>query len=678
MYRVPLIFALSWGEFKQRTQTMNSSPRLMIVVLSASLAQLTGATAWSQSGAADGEWRAYSGDQGATKYSALDRIDKTNVSDLQIAWRRAAVDESIRARSPDLTVSNNFRATPIMIDGVLYSPNGVGLIEAFDAGTGETIWIQQPMDSGEEAYAGSATRGAAYWTDGTDARILVQRGEYLIALNARTGETYADFGDAGRVDLSAGLDRGLVYGWSGAPLVIRDVVVLGQSISDTFTSKEAARGDVRAFDVRTGELRWRFHVIPQAGEFGTDTWEDESWSYSGHAPVWALMSSDPELGYVYLPVTSPTNDMYGGHRGGDNLYGQSLVCVDAETGERVWHFQLVHHGLWDYDPPAAPILIDIEVDGRPIKALVQVTKQAFAYVLDRVSGEPVWPIVERPVPASQAPGERASPTQPIPTKPPAFDRQGSIEENLIDFTPELRAEAVEIVKRYTTGPLYTPPSIRGDGPNDNLGTIQLPGSQGGANWQGAAFDPDTNYLYVPSITAPFVADIIEGDPELANLRYVKGARLWIGGPRGLPLFKPPYGRITAIDMNKGEIVWQVPNGEGPRNHSAIRHLNLDRLGSPGRAAPLITKTLLFIGEGSPAMVGFDRIPPGMPLEIVTNYGENMFRAYDKTTGDVVWEMELPAGTTGAPMTYMHDGEQYIVVAIGGADHPAEWIALSLP
>ncbi len=459
-------------------------------------------------------------------------------------------------------------------------------------------------------------------------------------------------------------------------MVVRDVVVLGQSIADTFTAKEAPRGDVRAFDVRTGKLRWRFHVIPQAGEFGTETWEDNSWSYSGDAPGWSLFSADEELGYVYLPVTSPTNDMYGGHRPGDNLFGQSLVCVNAETGERIWHFQLVHHPLWDYDPPAAPVLMDITVEGRPIKAVVQVTKQAFAYVFDRVTGEPVWSIVERPVPPSHTPGEKTSPTQPFPTKPPAFDRQGSTEDNLIDFTPELRAGALEIVKSYTTGPLYTPPSIRSD---HNLGTIQLPGSQGGANWQGAAFDPETNYLYVQSITAPFVADIIEGNPDLTNLRYVKGDRLWIGGPQGLPLFKPPYGRITAIDMNAGEIVWQVPNGDGPRNHPAIKHLNLGPLGNPGRAAPLVTKTLLFVGEGSPAMImSRRRIPPEMPLEIVTNYGEKKFRAYDKANGEVLWEMELPAGTTGAPMTYMHRGKQYIVMAVSEVEEPAQWVALSLP
>ena len=628
---------------------------------------------------AEGEWRFYAGDLAATKYSPLDQITRENVNDLEVAWERAAIDQSILDAAPDLSYGNNFIAAPLMVDGVLYSPNAVGLVEAFDPGTGETVWVQQPFDDPPASYRGSVTRGVAYWTDGDDRRIIVQRGQWLIELNAQTGRPYDDFGDGGRVDLTTGLATGARYRWGGAPTVIRDVIVVGQSMSDTFVTKEDIRGDVRAFDVRTGELRWVFHTIPQAGEFGTSTWEDDSWQYTGHAPVWSLFSADEELGYVYLPVTSSTNDMFGGHRVGDNLFSQSLVCVDATTGERVWHFQLVHHGLWDYDLPAAPILMDIEVEGRAIKAVTQITKPAFAYVFDRVTGEPVWPIEERPVPQSTTPGEYTSPTQPFPTKPPAFDRQGATIDNLIDFTPELRAEALEIVERYTIGPLFTPPSVRTDAPSGNLGTIQLPGSQGGADVQGAAFDPETNILYIPSITAPFVADILEGNPDRTNLSYVKGTRLWIGGPRGLPLFKPPYGRITAIDMNRGEIVWQVPNGHGPRNHPAIRHLELGRLGRPGRPSPLATGSLLFIGEGSNARNTGGRVPDGMPPEIVTNYGEPWFRAYDKATGEVVWEYELPAGTTGAPVTYLHEGKQYIVVGISGKDGmPPRFVAFHLP
>ena len=625
------------------------------------------------------EWRHYAGDLAATKYSPLDQITRDNVNDLEVAWERVAVDRSILDVVPDLSYGNNFTAAPLMVDGVLYSPNGVGLVEAFDPGTGETIWVQQPFDDPPASFRGTVTRGVAYWADGDDQRIIVQRGQWLIELDRQTGRPYDDFGDGGRVDLTTGLAEGARYRWGGAPTVIRDVIVVGQSMSDTFVTKEDIRGDVRAFDVRTGELRWVFHTVPQAGEFGTSTWEDESWQYSGHAPVWSLFSADEELGYVYLPVTSSTNDMFGGHRVGDNLFSQSLVCVDATTGERVWHFQIVHHGLWDYDLPAAPILMDIEVEGRTIKAVTQITKQAFAYVFDRVTGDPVWPIEERPVPQSTTPGEVTSPTQPFPTKPPAFDRQGATIDNLIDFTPELRAEALEIVERYTIGPMFTPPSVRTNEADGNLGTIQLPGSQGGADVQGAAFDPETNILFIPSITAPFVADVLEGNPDRTNLSFVKGTRLWIGGPRGLPLFKPPYGRITAIDMNRGEIVWQTPNGNGPRNHPAIRHLNLGRLGWPGRPSPLATGSLLFVGEGSDARNSGGRVPVGMPAEIVTNYGEPWFRAYDKATGDVVWEYELSAGTTGAPITYLHEGKQFIVVGVAGDNEaPPRYVAFSLP
>jgi quinoprotein glucose dehydrogenase len=649
---------------------------LVIAALTTALAST--APLGAQRGTTGADWRSYNGDSGSTKYAPLDQIDKDNVAKLAIAWRRPAVDASLTALDPKLTFSANFRATPLMVDGVLYSPNGVGLVEAFHAGTGKTIWVQEPFAPGE--LRGDSTRGVAYWSDGKDARIMVQRGEYLYALNAKTGKIYPDFGDGGRTDLKTGLGPLMTdYRWTGAPLVVRDVVVIGASMSDSPGNKEQPRGDVRAFDVRTGRLRWQFHVIPQAGEFGANTWEGDSWKYSGQAPVWAMFSADEELGYVYLPVTAPTGDMYGGHRLGDNLFGTSLVCVRAETGERVWHFQLTHHDLWDYDLPAAPILGDIVVDGKPIKAVMQVTKQAWTYVFDRVTGQPVWPIEERPVPESYTPGERAAATQPVPTRPPAFDRQGSEIDNLIDFTPELRAEAIEITKRYKLGPVFTPPTVRAQVANGIQGTIQLPGSQGGADWQGAAFDPETKLLFVPSITAPFVADLVEGDAKRTNFRYTRGTRRWIGGPRGLPLFKPPYGRITAIDMNRGEHRWMVPNGDGPRNHPAIRHLNLPPLGNTGRAAPVVTRTLLFIGEGSPVMAQHgSRLPPDMPREISANYGGHGFKAIDKATGATLARIELPAGTTGAPITYMFEGKQYVVVAIGDVARPVEWVALSLP
>jgi quinoprotein glucose dehydrogenase len=653
-------------------QTLRRSATVAAAILIAHVAP-------AQHGARDGEWHEYSGDLGASKYSPLDQIDASNVDRLAIAWRRPALDASILAQSPRMRAGRSFRSTPLMIDGVLYAPNGVGFVEAFDPGSGKTIWVEPPLEAGDSGYRGASTRGIAYWRSGNDARLLVQHTEYLLALDPKTGKPIPSFGDNGRVFLSAGMGPDMRYTWTGAPFVMNDVVLLGMSPFDDFANKEATRSDVRAYDVRTGRLRWTFHVIPQQGEFGVETWENDSWRYTGHSPVWSMFSGDPELGLIYLPITAPTSDMYGGHRLGDNLFSQSIVAVDAATGKRAWHFQTVHHDLWDFDPPAAPILMDIEVDGKPIKAVVLLTKQAFAFVLDRATGIPVWPIVERPVPASNVPGERASPTQPFPTKPPAFDLQGATEDNLVDFTPELRAEARAILERYTHGPLYTPPSVRDDGPGGKLGTIQLPGSAGSPSWTGGAVDPETGILYVPSATAPFIADLEAGDPAATNLRFVKGTRLWgPAGPRGLPLFKPPYGRISAIDMNAGEILWQVANGDGPRDNPAIAHLNLGALGNPGHSAPLVTKTLLFVGEGSDAMVVTSRVPPDMPVDTASNYGEPWFRAFDKKTGEVVAELELPGGTTGAPMTYMHRGKQYIVVAIGGRDADPEWLALSLP
>ncbi len=450
------------------------------------------------------------------------------------------------------------------------------------------------------------------------------------------------------------------------PLIARDVIVMGSAMADqdSATRVEGDPGDVRAYDVRTGTLRWTFHVIPQEGDPALKTWKGDSWRYTGAGNVWSLMSADDELGYVYLPTTSMTNDMYGGHRLGDTLYATSIVCVEAATGKKVWHYQTVHHDLFDYDNPAAPILVDITVDGKPIKAVAQITKQSFTYVLDRVTGKPVWPIEERPVPASTVPGEQASPTQPFPTRPPAFDRQGITENDLIDFTPELRAEALAIFKQYVTGPVFTPPSVVGE---HTKGTIELPGSVGGADWTGAAFDPDTGMLYVPSMTNPFVANLLPGKPENTNLRFRASNRELLQGPRGLPLVKPPYGRITALNLNRGTQAWMVPNGDGPRHHPALQGLNLPPLGHAVRAAPLVTKTLLFVTEGDQINV---RTPP--------NGGGKKIRAYDKATGAVVWEMALDAGSTGTLMTYLHDGRQYLVVAIGGLEHPAEFIALSAP
>jgi quinoprotein glucose dehydrogenase len=647
---------------------------------------LSTAIVTTQQGARGGEWSRYGGDAGTTKYSPLDQIDKANASRLRIAWRRPAVDPSLTAKDPKLTYSGNFRATPLMVGGVLYSPNGVGLVEAFHPGTGKTLWVQEPFpDQGEAGLRGTSSRGVTFWAEGNDRRLLVVRGEYLIALDPATGKPVAGFGDAGRIDLRAGLGpRATGYAWTGAPQVCRDVVMvgvgIGASMNDRPTQKEGVPGIVQAFDVRTGKPRWRFNPIPRPGEIGSETWENDSWSYSGDANLWSLISVDEGDGLAYLPLTSPTSDMYGGHRPGDNLFANTLVCVRCADGQRVWHYQIVHHDLWDYDLPAARILVDIRVDNKPIRAVVQLTKQAFAFVFDRATGRPVWPIEERPVPASDVPGERTARTQPFPTKPPPFDRQGASIDDLIDFTPELRAEATALLKFYRVGPLFTPPSIRSGDPNGRRGTIQLPGSVGGADWQSGAFDPETGVLYVQSITTPFTADILKPDAQKSNLDYVSGTRAWTPGPQGLPLFKPPYGRITAIDLNKGEQLWMTPNGDGPRDHPLLKPLNLPPLGSPGRSSPLVTKTLVFLGEGDPVMAALgSRLPPEMPPTIAPGYGGRKFRAFDKATGQVVWEMELPAGITGAPMTYMFEGKQYIVAATGSRDPQATgFIALSLP
>ncbi|HKT79523.1 MAG TPA: PQQ-binding-like beta-propeller repeat protein [Vicinamibacterales bacterium] len=621
----------------------------------------------SAKGVENGEWRNYSGDNGSTKYSPLAQIDAGNVSTLKVAWRRPATDPSFSTANPALRPTTNFRSTPIMVGGVLYASNGQGFVEAFDPSTGKTIWVQKidPADA-----TGGANRGVAYWGEGADARIISHTGHFLYALDPRTGDPIQSFGTNGRVDLNVGLAplQGQ-YRWGSVPLVVRDVIVMGsnQSDQDSATKMEGAVGEVRAFDVRTGRPRWTFKPIPHPGEEGNDSWENDAWSFVGAANVWSLMSADDELGVVYLPTTSVTNDMYGGHRPGANLFSDCIVAIDAASGKRLWYFQTVKHDLFDYDNPAAPILGDITVDGRRIKALIQVTKQSWAYVLDRTTGKPVWPMEERPVPASTVPGEKASPTQLFPTKPPAFDRQGVTVDDLIDFTPELRAQALEIVKQYVIGPVFTPPSVAGPNPGDKQGTIELPGSVGGADWTGAAFDPETAMLYVPSITNPFVANLIPGEQDRTNLRFRAGDRRLLQGPQGLPLMKPPYGRITAIDLNKGDIAWMVANGDGPRNHPLLKDLQLPPLGQAVRAAPLVTKSLLFVTEGDQVNV---RTPPAG--------GGKKMRAYDKQSGKVLWETEFGAGSTGTLMTYMHNNKQFVVIAIGGQGYPPEFVALSLP
>ena len=634
-----------------------------------------------QSGTGNGEWQHYAGNAQGMKYSPLSQINHENINDLEIVWV---------APSPDLEFQSNpvlsrvrYQDTPLMVNGRLYSITGLGIVIALDPATGERLWIYDPESykAGRPNNGGFLGRGVGYWTDGVNERILIGTHDaYLISLDAVTGRPDSDFGDQGRVDLTVGIRnvRRSTNFSAKRPLVAGDIVIIGNSIQDAGRgtignrrTRELPPGDVQAFDVRTGRKLWTFHTVPKEYEAGYETWLNGSAEYTGNANVWAGMAYDPELDYVYMPTSTPTNDTYGGDRLGDNLYAESLVCVDVKTGERVWHFQAVHHGLWDYDFASMPVLGDITVDGRLIKAVMLVSKQAFTYVFDRKTGEPIWPIEERPVPGSTVPGEVASLTQPFPTKPPPFDLQGTTVENLIDFTPEMRARAIEQLEAFDHGPLYTPPSLRG--------TIALPGTRGGANWGGAGFDPDTGILYVPSRQAPaFLRVGPDRGPSDEQREMMRCCRSVVT-PDGLPLFKPPYARLTAIDMNKGEHVWVTPLGNGPRNHPLLADLDLPPLGDhiDGQSV-LVTKTLVFStvwkrdrgsGEG-PLVPQWD--PWGDP-----DAGKKLLYVFDKKNGKLLREVELDGMTAAAPMTYMYQGRQYLAVATGAND-AVKLVALAVP
>ncbi len=631
--------------------------------------------AQAQSSDSVGEWRATGADPKNTKYSPLDQITGENFTDLEIAWRWTSISTEVTSRNEAIRLGQ-FKTTPLMVGGLVYASTALGQVAAVDAGTGELVWSYDPRTYDRldrPANLGWQHRGVSYWEDDDtdDARIFIATHDLrLVALNARTGALYPDFGEGGVVDLSGSLGREIdpTRVTHSSPVAIaRDTVVVGSVVQDTaLTRREASPGHVRGFDARTGEMKWIFHTIPQGDEFGNDTWQNGSWRYSGHTNVWGTMAVDDELGYVYLPTGTPTNDWYGGMRPGDNLFAESIVCLDAETGQRVWHFQAIHHGLWDYDFPTAANLLDITVDGREIQALAQTSKQAFTYVFDRVTGEPVWPIEERPVPAGDVPGEWYSPTQPFPTKPAPFDLQGVTVDDLIDFTPELRAEALELAERARFGSLFEPPVVRGS----RKPVIQATGPGGGVNWPGSAVDPETGRLFVPSQTRLRAVELIEYPPPATVGYFTDPWATPVPGPQGLPLVKPPYKRVTAFDLNTGDQRWMSPHGDGPRNHPALRQLNLPALGGGSGmhgGGPLVTKTLLIVNSG-----GRDLADGAEVARTIT--------AYDKDTGAYLGSVTLPAVPFGNPITYLHDGRQYIVVAVGGGGGAAvpELIALTLP
>ena len=645
----------------------------------------------AQTGAKNGEWRTYGGDLGNTHYSPLDQINAGNFNKLEIAWR-------FKTDNLGPQPEYNLESTPLMANGVVYSTAGTRRsVVALDAATGELLWTHGDREGARGANAPRVLsgRGLSYWSDGREERILyVTPGYRLIALDAKTGAPIRNFGKDGVVDLKLDDDQEIDLlspdiGLHATPIVAGDTVIVGAAHKPggVPVSKKNVKGYVRGFDVRTGKRLWIFHTIPLPNEYGAETWENDSASYTGNTGVWGQISVDEELGMVYLPVELPTGDYYGGHRPGNGLFGESVVALDLKTGARKWHYQLVHHGIWDWDIPDAPMLVDITINGQTIKALAQPTKQAFLYVFNRTNGQPIWPIVERPVEQSTVPGEKTSATQPVPTKPPAYDRQGSSIDDLIDFTPELRAQAVQVASRYKLGPIFTPPVVsKWEGP---LGLLSMAVGGGGTEWPGGSYDPETHIAYIPSQRVMSSIGLVPGESR-SDMAYVNGtarnpnapaagARGGGGGAaaaegapglnvQGLPLAKPPYASISAIDLNKGEILWQIAHGETPdniRNHPSLQGVDIPRTGRAGAFGVLVTKSLLISGER-----GVFTTPSGKQGA--------MLRAYDKATGKGVGAVYMPQGQTGTPMTYMFGGKQYIVLAIGGPGFPAEFIAFKLP
>jgi quinoprotein glucose dehydrogenase len=694
---------------------------LIVLALAASLG-------WSQS-AKDTEWPTYGADLKSTHYRPLDQIDASNFSKLEIAWRFKT--DNLGSR-PEFKLEG----TPLMVNGVIYATGGNRRsVAALDATTGELLWVHGEHEGARGAAAPRqlSGRGVAWWSDGKEERILyVTPGYRLIALDAKNGVPVKSFGENGAVDLKLGDDQTFFpdlttgeIGLQSAPVVAKDTVIVGAAFREGMTPKSMRnnKGYVRGFDVRSGKRQWIFHTIPLKSEAGYDTWLNGSAEYTGNTGVWTQISVDEQLGLVYLPVESPTGDYYGGHRPGNDLYGESLVCVDLKTGQRKWHYQLVHHPLWDMDISSAPILADINVNGRAVKAVAQPTKQGILYVFDRVTGQPVWPIEEKPAPKGDVPGEWYAPTQPIPTKPVAYARNGVSVDDLIDFTPKMRDEALTAVAKYKIGPVFTPPVE--SKPGGPLATLTLGTASGGTNWPGGSYDPETHTVYVYACNACLTPiGLVQPPKELSDMNYVagtagqevrmrtgpgegsgadavaerpapaagrsgRGGRGGGGGAaagsrgaggggggggggllvEGLPLIKPPYATISAIDLDRGEIVWQVAHGETPdniRNNPALKGLNIPRTGQSGyNIGTLVTKSLVVAGDSA-----ITTTPSGVRAA--------MLRAYDKTTGKEVGAVMMPAPQSGSPMTYMANGRQYIVIAVSGGPYSGEYLAYTLP
>jgi quinoprotein glucose dehydrogenase len=655
----------------------------------------------------NGEWPAYTGDIKGTRYSPLDQINASNFNKLEVAWRFKT--DSLGPR-PEYKLEG----TPLMVRGVLYATAGTRRsVVALDARTGELMWAHSLREGMRAAIAPRqlSGRGLSYWTDGKgDERILyVTTGYRLVALNAKNGAMITTFGKDGVVDLKVGMVTGpgvqidLETGEAGlhsTPTIAKDVVIVGSSFKEGMTVKthNNTKGLVRAFDVRTGKQLWVFNTVPRPGEFGNDTWLNGSWKENGNTGVWSQITVDEELGLVYLPVEDPTSDFYGGHRPGNNLFGDSIVCLDLKTGQRKWHYQIVHHPIWDYDISSAPILADITVNGRAIKAVAVPTKEAFLYVFDRVTGQPVWPIEERPVLKGDVPGEWYAATQPFPTRPPAYARQAVTTDDLIDFTPAMREQALKNFQLYRTGPMFMPPALsKVGGP---LAALTIGTTAGGTNWPGAAYDPETHVVFAPASNASVAPlGLVEPPAGFSDIRYVAGTAgqpfVEREGPgfgsaaeapqrppaaapaqpppnplqiEGLSILKPPYGLLSAIDLDKGEIKWQVPHGDTPdgvRNHPALKGMNIPKTGQNGAVGAVVTKTLVIMGD--PLVTTTPEHPRGA-----------MLRAYDKATGAQVGAKLMPAPQSGSPMTYMVNGRQFIIVAVSGGNYSGEYIAFSLP